>query len=199
MWCLESLAVREIIWPIIRKRLHHQNVFAWLFGLTILSVKWFHTCCYWMSTKRLKILVLECPWHNYSKLLPQTPVLSHFSFPMTVKRPTSLLTLHLVFTQEKKQYFEYDACWTRCLNQIYENTNLHLLSVWRGFPYRNMGLGFPKPKLEVQYDSEIIPNQSVLYDSQPLTTDMSCLLFHVWTWKWTLHRISLLKYYRRRV
>lgn len=31
----------------------------------------------------------------------------------------------------------------------YENTNLHLLTVWRGFPYRNKGLGFPKSKLEV--------------------------------------------------
>lgn len=50
---------------------------------------------------------------------------------------------------KKNQHFEYDACRTRCLNQIYEDTNLHLLSVWRGFPYRNKGLGFPKPKLEV--------------------------------------------------
>lgn len=84
-------------------------------------------------------------------------------FPLKVKRPTPLLTLHLVFTFTRKK--KYDACWTRCLNQIYENTNLHLLSVWRGFPYRNKGLGFPKPKHEVQFDSEITPNQSVLYDS----------------------------------
>lgn len=79
------------------------------------------------------------------------PPIFLFSLPVAVKRPTALLTLHLVCTlRRKKKYFEYDACWTRCLNQLYENTNLHLLSVWRGFPYRNQGLGFPKPKLEVQ-------------------------------------------------
>lgn len=54
-----------------------------------------------------------------------------------------------IYKGEKKEYFEYDACRTRCLNQIYEDTNLHLLSVWRGFPYRNKRLGFPKPTLEV--------------------------------------------------
>lgn len=33
---------------------------------------------------------------------------------------------------------------------IKNDTNLHLLSVWREFPNRSKGLGFPKPKLEVQ-------------------------------------------------
>lgn len=80
---------------------------------------------------------------KYSMLCPHT-VFSPppYLFPMT-------FTLHLVFTytRKKKEYFEYDACRTRCLNQIYEDTNLHLLSVWRGFPYRNKRLGFPEPKL----------------------------------------------------
>lgn len=58
-------------------------------------------------------------------------------------------TWFLHIQHEKNQHFEYDACRTRCLNQIYEDTNLHLLSVWRGFPCRNKGLGFPKPQLEV--------------------------------------------------
>lgn len=46
---------------------------------------------------------LECPWHNYSILLPHTPVIFHTFFPMTVKKPTVLLTLHLVFTYTRKK------------------------------------------------------------------------------------------------
>lgn len=73
-----------------------------------------------------------------------------FSYDSQKTNSVTHLALGFYIYKEKKiQYFEYDACWTRCLNQIYENTNLHLLSVWRGFPYRNKGLGFPKPKLEV--------------------------------------------------
>lgn len=49
----------------------------------------------------------------------------------------------------------------------YENTHLHLLTVWRGFPCRNKGLGFPKSKLECT--SEIWPRmQRFLYNNQPL-------------------------------
>lgn len=91
-------------------------------------------------------------WFRVSTTQIQYNVTTHPRFFLTFfflrqsEKPTVLLTLHLVFTiQGKKKNFEYDACWTRCLNQIYENTNLHLLSVWRGFPDRNKGLGFPKP------------------------------------------------------
>lgn len=73
-----------------------------------------------------------------------------FSYDSQKTNSITHLALGFYTHKEKNQYFEYDACWTRCLNQIYENTNLHLLSVWRGFPDRNEALGFPKLKLEVQ-------------------------------------------------
>lgn len=115
---------------------------------------------FWVSVTQIHTNTVYC-YHT-------TPVLSHL-FPTTVKKPTVLTHLALGFytyKEKKKQRFEYDACWTRCLNQIYENTNLHLLSVWRGFPYRNKGLGFPKPKREVRKLSEnliLTPNQCFLW------------------------------------
>lgn len=135
-------------------------------SLTALSVKWFHTCCYWMSTKRLYVFGLECPWHNYSILL-----LWHTLFFFTP-----------FFLRQSKDQQCYSPC-TWFLNMMpaepgalikYENTNLHLLSVWRGSPYRNKGLGFPKPKLEVQKRNEnliLTPNQYILYNNQPLIAD----------------------------
>lgn len=118
------------------------SLYSQLNDFILAAIEWAQRCFQFL---------VSCPWHKYSVWLPHTPVSSHL-FPMTVRKPTVLLTLHLVFTftRKKIQYFEYDACWTRCLNQIYKNTNLHLLSVWRGFPYRNKWLGFPKPKLEVR-------------------------------------------------
>lgn len=136
-WRLEVL---EIIGQSSELRRH--KVVAWLFGLTVLSVEWFHICCYWMSTKRHRFWfrVSITVYYSHTAQFFFTPFI-----PSTVKRPTPFLTctwfLHF---QWKKSYFKYDACWTRCLNQIDENTNLHLLSVWRGFPYRNKGAGFPK-------------------------------------------------------
>lgn len=68
---------------------------------------------------------LGCPYHSYSIFIPHIPVgvfllfgwfflsppIFLFSLPVAVKRPTALLTLHLVCTlRRKKKYFEYDAC-----------------------------------------------------------------------------------------
>lgn len=97
---------------------------------TGLEFKWFHTRCYWMSTKTFKTLVS----HH-----PQPPHLPHF--PTTVKNNQQCYSFCTWFVH--KPYFEYNACRTRCLNQTYEDTNLHLLSVWRGLLYRNKGPCFP--------------------------------------------------------
>lgn len=98
---------------------------------TGLEFKWFHTRCYWMSTKRFKTLVLRRPPHG-----PTPP-----RFPTTVKNNQQCYSSCTWFVQ--KPYFEYNACRTRCLNQTYEDTNLHLLSVWTGLPHRDEGPGFP--------------------------------------------------------
>lgn len=114
-----------------------------------------------------EFLGLGFPWQsNY--LLPRTHFIPLLS--ATVKRPTHLALDF--YTYKEKKHFEYDACWTRCLNQTYENTNLQLLSVWRGFPDGNKRLGFPKPELEVQFVSEVKwkpyfnPGWYILYDWQ---------------------------------
>lgn len=70
-----------------------------------------------------------------------TPIPHVPQFPMTVKNNQQCYSSCTWFVH--KPYFEYNACKARCLNQTYEDTNLHLLSVWRGFPYRNEGPGFP--------------------------------------------------------
>lgn len=64
-------------------------------------------------------------------------------FPTTVKSNRQCYSSRTWFVP--KPYFEYIACRTRCLNPTNEDTNLHLLSVWRGLPYRGEGPGFPVP------------------------------------------------------
>lgn len=57
------------------------------------------------------------------------------------------VALGFLHSRQRKQWcFEYDACWTRCLNQIHDNTNLHLLSVWGV----GGGAGFPKTQTKFQ-------------------------------------------------
>lgn len=91
--------------------------------------------------------------HIYSIL---TLVLD-FSFPMTV-RPTALLTLHLVFTPNKKIYIYFEL---RCLmNQVpYTKTQICIyLSFQSGgdFPAETKELGFPKLKVEVQFSKSTL-------------------------------------------
>lgn len=92
---------------------------------------------------------------SYSLLLSEHTEIQHFGLasplspspPCTPLFPTTVRNNQLCFSSctwfVHKPYFEYDACKSRCLNQTYEDTNLHLLSVWRGLPYRNEGPGFP--------------------------------------------------------
>lgn len=84
---------------------------------------------------------------------PRTPssVLPHlfiscYGHKQQQQRPTVLLTLHLVFTyRRKKKTLNTMPAEPGALNQTHEDTNLHLLSVWRGFPkMKQKGRGFPK-------------------------------------------------------
>lgn len=112
-------------------------------SLTVLSVEWFHTRCYWMSTKRFKILVLvstntACYYHTPLFFTP-------FSYESQKTNSVTHLALgfYIYNWKKKNQYFEYYACRTRCLNQIYEDTNLHLVSL-EGVSLQKQGAGFPK-------------------------------------------------------
>lgn len=117
-------------------------------SLTVLSVEWFHTRCYWMSTKRFKILVLvstntACYYH--------TPL---FFTPFSYESQKTNSVTHLALG-----FYIYN--WKKKINTLnmmpaepgalikYMRTQICTLSVWRGFPYRNKGPGFPKPILGV--------------------------------------------------
>ncbi len=177
-WRLEFFADWKIIWPVIRKRLHRHRVHSLssqLNDFILAAIEWAQRDFrFWfkVSVTQLQYIITTHP-RFFFFFFP------HLFFLRQSKDQQcySPCTWFFTDTRKKKHYFEYEACWTRCLNQIYENTNLHLLSVWRGFPYRNKGLGFPKPKLEVQKWNENLifaPNQNILYNNQPLTADTSC-------------------------
>lgn len=125
--------------------------FARLLGLTVLSSRMISYLLLLNEHKETLDFGLGCPWrHSFSILLPPhtpdslpTPFFFFFLFFFSKTNSVTHLALGFYIYKEKR-YFEYDACWTRCLNQIYENTNLHLLSVGRGFPCRNKWAGFPK-------------------------------------------------------
>lgn len=146
-WRLEFFTDWEIIWPIVRKRLSVVTEFAhctlsWMISYLLLLNEHKETLDF-----GFKVSVTQLTVYHY-----HTPrVLFSHLFSCDSQKTNSVTHLALgfyIYKEKKTHYFEYDACWTRCLNQIYENTNLHLLSVWRGSPHRNKGLGFPK--LEVQ-------------------------------------------------
>lgn len=61
---------------------------------------------------------LECPWHKYSMLLlPHTPFFfTPFSFDSQKNQQCYSPCTWFLHIQGKKIYFEYVACWTRCLN-----------------------------------------------------------------------------------
>lgn len=96
---------------------------------TGLGFKWFHARCYWMSTKTFKTLVLRPP-------PPQSP-----HFPTTVQKKNQQCYSSCTWFVQKP-YFEYNACRTRCLNQTYEDTNLHLVSL-EGASLQKWGTRFP--------------------------------------------------------
>lgn len=141
----ESLhSTERIVTSIIGKRLCRHGVpslYSQLNDFILAAIEWAQRCFqFWFSVHDTNTV------YDY-----HTPRFLHtfFLWQSENQQCYSPCTWFLHLQGKKIQYFQYDACWTRCLNQIYENTNLHLLSVWRGFPYRNKGLGFPKPKLEV--------------------------------------------------
>lgn len=83
-------------------------------SLTVLSVEWFHTRCYWMSTKRFKILVLMstntvCNYH--------TPLFFH-TFFLRESKTNSVTHLALgfyIYNWKKKK----SILWIWCLqNQV---------------------------------------------------------------------------------
>lgn len=133
---------------ITTKKTHHCNNLSHGFTGSLYSQLYeFHTCCYWMSTKRLEILGVHDTFllHYINTTHPCSSFVPYSLRPSKDQQNNSPCTWFLhIYGRKTTQHFEYDACWTRCLNQIYENTNVHLLSVWREFPDRNKGLGFPK-------------------------------------------------------
>lgn len=99
------------------------NIF---FDFILAAIEWAHRdSTLWFSVS-----------HTHTPQPPHSPL-----FPTTVRNNQQCFSSCTWFVH--KPYFEYNACKTRCLNQTYEDTNLHLLSVWRGLPYRNEGPGFP--------------------------------------------------------
>lgn len=99
---------------------------------------------------------------------------------MTVKRPTALLTLHLVFTHTRRK--------TNILNMMpaepgalikYTRTQIcTFCQSGGGFPTETRGWVSQNLNLKCSNEMKNLSrtlNQCVLYNNQPLTADKSCL------------------------
>lgn len=134
--------------------IYHHKVIAWLFGLTVLSVEWFHICCYWMSTKRLWFRV-SMTQLQYIITMTHPCFFPPYTFfcPTTVKRPTASLTLHLVFTYTRNDILKMMPAEPGALIK-YMRTQI--CTFWQsggGFPTETRG--WVSQNLNLKYNNEM--------------------------------------------